>query len=278
MSVLYQALKRRDEVERAGAPGGGSMYINPPRTRGGLWSLLVTVLILLVAAAYAYIFFLDTDPVPIMPQPAAILAPATLPLTARAEAPSEIIDDATPVTITDAAQIAAMLPAQAQIPLPVPPVKVGSDASPQAVQERARQLQAQGATDAALKLYTQAGDDFSSRVNRWGLIAESDAPQALPHLKALVRERPDNAAAHAQLGLAYIKLNRLDDAKAELLTATSLDTTNAQIWYNLAALADQMGDSPVAQNAYQNALLHAGDAPPFDRAIVQRRLNYLRGR
>jgi tetratricopeptide (TPR) repeat protein len=214
--------------------------------------------------------------IPPMVQQAVVPPPA--PVSDASSEQHILTGEGIPAAITDIDQIAALMPTEAQVPLPTPPVKVGAGNSQAATQQRARQLQAQGASAAALRIYEQAGDDFASRVNKWGLIAESDAQRALPQLKALARERPDNAAARAQLGLALIKVADMDRALTELTTASSLAPTNAQIWYNLAVLADQMGNMQLAGTAYENALLNAGDAQVFDRASVQRRLNYLRGR
>jgi tetratricopeptide (TPR) repeat protein len=58
--------------------------------------------------------------------------------------------------------------------------------------------------------------------------------QALPQLETLVRQRPDLAANHYMLGVAYANLNRSEDAIASFRTAAKLQPTDADTWQYLS--------------------------------------------
>jgi tetratricopeptide (TPR) repeat protein len=53
------------------------------------------------------------------------------------------------------------------------------------------------------------------------------ASDAVPYYEQAVQEEPESASAHRGLGLAYQKLNRLDEAETELKRSLTLEESNA---------------------------------------------------
>lgn len=64
-------------------------------------------------------------------------------------------------------------------------------------------------------------------------IEKKDYNAAIPPLQNYLAQRPDDPAAHFQLGYAYSLLDRRDDAKAEYERAIALDSTMAPAHLNL---------------------------------------------
>lgn len=295
MSILYQALRRREQLESKGDTRlrpSVSTAPSAPRdggwSTGGRWLLLVLIVGGIGMVAQHYL----TMPTPVAIDADTAVAEAPIPTPglippslAPPAAPSDTVTLGTvnPVDLQSIADVAAMLPSSAQQPLPTPQVKVESGPSPVALSKRAMALQAQGASDAAIVMYDKAGNDFHNQVNRWGLVAASDPERAVAPLRGLVNQRPDDAAARAQLGIALVKTNKPQQARRELERAAALAPANApgaaQVWYNLAILYDQSGERPTAIIAYEKALAGAmatGQQDSIDTTAIQRRLNYLR--
>lgn len=85
-----------------------------------------------------------------------------------------------------------------------------------------------------------------------GALRVSDAtPEAIPALEAQRAMQPADAAARARLGVAYFRANRLDDARRELDTATTLDPANGLAAIYLGMTAEGQGDFPAARGAYE---------------------------
>jgi Flp pilus assembly protein TadD len=59
-------------------------------------------------------------------------------------------------------------------------------------------------------------------------LARGEPERAIAHLEAARRQAPGRADVRDQLGVAYARAGRLDDAIAELERAVALDCTNAQ--------------------------------------------------
>lgn len=301
MSILYQALKRREQLDTktdSTLRPSFSSYASP---KSGVGNVLRFVLALAIIGAGGYIAYttyytpMESVETPVdttmaVPIVTPVVTPQTAvvaPVVTNEETDIVTTPDFNPNELKSIADVAAMLPGSAAQPLPIPPVKVESNDSPTAMNKRAMELQSRGARDAAIQLYDEAdaagGADFSSRVNKWGLIAQTDAAKAVPALRRLVAERPRDAAARAQLGIALVKTGKYREARIELEKASALTPAtspdSAQVWYNLGVLYDKGSDRTAAIMAYEKALSGAvnnGQQKLIDTSAIQRRLSYLR--
>jgi len=79
------------------------------------------------------------------------------------------------------------------------------------------------------------------------LAQAGDLEPALELLKQLVRVEPDVAEHHNDLGAVLYSLRRLDEARASLERAVSLEPENAEALWNLAEVCLDIGDYPGAQ-------------------------------
>lgn len=301
MSILYQALKRREQIETK--PDGA--FRNAARVNGsfgqagnGGWLRTVVALAIVCAGGYiGYTTYLVPTETPELSAPTTLAVPAAQPnaavpvtLAAPVEEPKENATHLNPTELKSIADVAAMLPDTVQQPLPTAnqAVLVDGSSSPIALAKRAMALQTRGANDAAIMLYDEANaaggaDNFSNRVNKWGLIAATDAPKAVGALRGLVAERPRDAAARAQLGFALVKLGQTTEARIELEKAAALASTttpeSAQVWYNLGVMYDNSNERDAAIIAYEKAINGAitnNQQDVIDLSGLQRRLNYLR--
>ena len=67
------------------------------------------------------------------------------------------------------------------------------------------------------------------------LLRAGQPAQAAELIERILVEQPDNAASAVNLGIAYLELNRLEDAEEVLLRAERLDATRFETYINLAA-------------------------------------------
>jgi Flp pilus assembly protein TadD len=81
-----------------------------------------------------------------------------------------------------------------------------------------------------------------------------DVPAALDHLHRAVEICPDFAGAHNNLGIAYLRLNRAEEAVGEFRTAQRLDPGTALYSANLGAGLAAVGDYAGAVTAEREAL------------------------
>ncbi len=66
--------------------------------------------------------------------------------------------------------------------------------------------------------------------------------------------RPDYAQARYALGLAFMKLNRLDESIGQLRTACELDPGSAQPWFALGVAYERVGQQARAKAAFDRAV------------------------
>ena len=85
------------------------------------------------------------------------------------------------------------------------------------------------------------------------LMSTDRASDAVPHLERAVRAIPDSPHAHRELGKAYRKLSRLDEARAEWNVAAELSPKDDQVHFLLGMLLKEIGDSDGSQ---RELLLH----------------------
>ena len=96
-------------------------------------------------------------------------------------------------------------------------------------------------SDAAIRA---SGNDYNIYVpirNALSALGKTEAfrnmnIQAVQALEAHLREVPEDARARCHLALAYIALNRLDDANREANLAMALRPNDAMVAYNLACV------------------------------------------
>jgi len=95
----------------------------------------------------------------------------------------------------------------------------------------------------------------------------NDFNSAAQMLKQAVMLDDAYGRAHANLGWALMKLNRTDEAIAELRLATSMEPALPQPWSNLAAACVTTGDLPTAVDAYEHYINVQPDGPERRKAI-----------
>jgi tetratricopeptide (TPR) repeat protein len=78
--------------------------------------------------------------------------------------------------------------------------------------------------------------------------------EAMVHAEAAVRLRPQSAQAHSNLGLAYERADRLDDAEREQREAIRLNPELAAAHYNLGVVLSRLGRPHEAVGAYEGSL------------------------
>lgn len=121
-----------------------------------------------------------------------------------------------------------------------------------------------GKTEEAATAYRKAVDLGVGQLDLGTLLAESGrAEEAVPFLVEAVEAAPKNADAHRELGKAYLALNRLDLAQAEVEKAAGLTPDNAPIRFLLAQVYRKRGltEKADAETARYAALTGTHSAP-----------------
>ncbi len=104
-----------------------------------------------------------------------------------------------------------------------------------------------------------------------GAIRVSDVtPQAIPSLEAQRSERPQDASVLTQLGVAYFKAGRFQDARPVLDSAVALDPSRGVAAIYQGMTAEQLGDFAAARAAYNRYIPLATD--PGLQASARQRL------
>ena len=76
-------------------------------------------------------------------------------------------------------------------------------------------------------------------------------PEALEVYGGLVEVHPERAVYRNSLGIVYMMQKKPRQAIAQFETATRLDTTNPQLYRNLANAYRQVGEQVKAEQAYR---------------------------
>jgi predicted CXXCH cytochrome family protein len=87
-------------------------------------------------------------------------------------------------------------------------------------------------------------------------------------LRAGLERVPQNAALHHALGLALVRLQRMDEALAELKRAATLDPGDARFAYVYAVALHSTGDAPEAIATLERALADHPDDPDIRQALA----------
>lgn len=106
-----------------------------------------------------------------------------------------------------------------------------------------------------------AGSGDLPEADQARLDAAADDTARVEILKGIVAERPQDAAAHYQLGNAWYDVGQLDQAIASYRDALALDQELVGAYVNLGSALDEMGELNDALTAYEAALKLQPDDP-----------------
>jgi tetratricopeptide (TPR) repeat protein len=144
-------------------------------------------------------------------------------------------------------------------------------------------LQKVGKGATAIGVYEElldiAPDNAPALINLMGLIREQYPSVALRRLIDLQDRYPDNAGIAAQIGVTQGDLQNYDEALRSLGVAASLEPRNAQHPFNMAIIAERMGDKTAAIKLYEEALetdAVYGKSRSVPRETIYDRLHVLR--
>lgn len=148
---------------------------------------------------------------------------------------------------------------------------------------RAAALQHAGRREAAISAYDDVlkvdPSSVEAKINKAGLVGVQYPAVALRDLLALRDKHPGHSGLAAQIGLMQARLGNDAEAIQYLGSAASLEPRNASHIYNMAVIADRMGDRVKAIGLYEQALqLDGGDTQGVrvNRDAVYARLSVLR--
>lgn len=144
------------------------------------------------------------------------------------------------------------------------------------LQHLGRREAAIGAYDALLKIDPSNAE---AQINKAGLTGVEYPAVALRTLLDLREKFPGNAGLSAQIGLMQARLGNDAEAFQYLGTAASLEPNNAEHIYNMAVIADRMGNAQKAIPLYEQALQMDGrdtQGERISRDVVYARLSVLR--
>jgi tetratricopeptide (TPR) repeat protein len=102
----------------------------------------------------------------------------------------------------------------------------------------------------------------------WIDAREQRLSDAVRHLQAAVKARPDDAAARNSLGGLYLRTSKLNEAEAELTEATRLDPKSPWAYFNLGLVSRTRGDNPRAMEFFRRALTAQPDFRPAQEALA----------
>jgi tetratricopeptide (TPR) repeat protein len=74
---------------------------------------------------------------------------------------------------------------------------------------------------------------------------------AIDSYRAIIKRQPDSVIAHKNLGLAYVRIGRLNKAARSLQRAAKLDSKCAEAQYHLGCVYQSMGKEADAIRAFK---------------------------
>lgn len=115
---------------------------------------------------------------------------------------------------------------------------------------------------AALPLDTQDPDELFLAGNAHASVGQLN--EALAVYEAVLKIKPDKAAAYTNLGVVYYQLGKLDEAITQMKKALDLDAKDAETWYMLGAAYTQQESLTEAEQAFNKSIELKPDlAPPY---------------
>jgi tetratricopeptide (TPR) repeat protein len=96
--------------------------------------------------------------------------------------------------------------------------------------------------------------DESAYQSAMGLMKKGKYEEAAPRLEELARTDSERAGPYINLGIAYLKLDKLEEAKQALLIATERRDGNAIAWNELGLVYRKMGQFENARDAYKKSI------------------------
>lgn len=102
----------------------------------------------------------------------------------------------------------------------------------------------------------------------WMDAREQRLSDAVRHLQAAIKARPDDAPARNALGGLYLRTSKLKEAEAELTEATRLDPKSPWAYYNLGLVSRTRGDNERAAVFFRQALTAQPDFRPAEEALA----------
>jgi Flp pilus assembly protein TadD len=149
---------------------------------------------------------------------------------------------------------------------------------------RAVALQKTGQADEALSTYDKLvelnPDNEDVMTNMLGLLRQQYPSVALQKLLDLRQRYPNNSIVAAQTGLANASIGNLQEGYRYLQIAGALQPDNPKHFFNMAVIAERMGQTPEAISAYEKALqadaLNDDLKNKVDRDVIYDRLSVLR--
>ncbi len=112
-------------------------------------------------------------------------------------------------------------------------------------------------------------------LNGVGLIQLKNYDQSIAPLSHLLATQTNNYAALLDRAIAYYKLDKLDDAKADYTAVAKAAPKAFQVYYGLAQIADRQKDTNAAVKNYELYLTNA-PANTGEAALVKSRLKELK--
>lgn len=89
------------------------------------------------------------------------------------------------------------------------------------------------------------------------LIAQQRYAEGIPLLQAITARQPKLTAAHVDLGIAYARINELDQAEASLKRALELQPEHPIAWNELGLVQRRQGKLGDARASYEKSLAAA---------------------
>jgi tetratricopeptide (TPR) repeat protein len=110
------------------------------------------------------------------------------------------------------------------------------------------------------------------------LVAKEDPNKALNELKKIERVNPNYSPVLAQIGMVYLQMENLKQAKSYLARAVGLTPGNASYLYNYAVILDSSGEEKQAVIFYQRLLKEVDRGAVIAGSVekVVRRLEFLK--